>query len=54
MGRDATGLFNQAVWHALERKGLARADWPNAVTLTAAGLGYDTGDARSILHRSGH
>ena len=54
MGRDATGLFNQAVWHALERKGLARADWPNAVTLTAAGLGYDTGDVRSILHRSGH
>ena len=54
MGRDATGLFNQAVWHALERKGLARADWPNAVTLTAAGLAYDTGDMRSILHRSGH
>ena len=54
MGRDATGLFNQAVWHALDRKGLARADWPNAVTLTAEGLVYDTGEARSILHRSGH
>jgi len=54
MGRDATGLFNQAVWHALDRKGLARADWPNAVTLTAAGLAYDTGDARGILHRSEH
>jgi len=54
MGRDATGLFNQAVWHALERKGLARADWPETITLTAAGLAYDTGEARSILHRSGH
>jgi len=54
MGRDATGLFNQAVWNALDRKGLARADWPNAVTLTAAGLAYDTGEARNILHRSSH
>ena len=36
----------EAVWHALDRKGLARADWPQAVTLTPAGLAYDTGDAR--------
>jgi hypothetical protein len=54
MGRDATGLFNQAVWNALHRKGLVKAAWPNAVTLTAAGLAYDTGEARGILHRSGH
>ena len=54
MGSDATGLFNQAVWHALDRKGLARADWPQAVTLTAAGLAYDTGEAREILRASGH
>jgi len=54
MGSDATGLFNEAVWHALDRKGLARADWPKAITLTAAGLAYDTGDAREILHQSGH
>jgi hypothetical protein len=54
LGKDATGLFNEAVWNALARKGLARADWPKAVTLTAEGLGYDTGDAREILHASGH
>ena len=54
MGSDATGLFNEAVWHALERKGLARANWPQAITLTAEGLTYDTGDARNILHASGH
>jgi hypothetical protein len=54
MGSDATGLFNEAVWHALERKGLARANWPQAITLTADGLAYDTGDARDILHASGH
>ena len=54
MGRDATGLFNAAVWNALSRKGLARADWPNAITLTAGGLAYDTGLAGDILHRAGH
>lgn len=54
MGKDATGLFNQAVWHALDRKGLARSDWPNGITLTVEGLGYDTGLAGEILHRSAH
>src|SRR5262245_20558913 len=54
LGKDATGLFNEAVWNALTRKGLARAVWPKAVTLTAEGLAYDTGDARDILRVSGH
>lgn len=54
MGRDATGLFNQAVWNALSRKGLARSDWPNGITLTAGGLAYDTGLSGRILHNSGH
>lgn len=54
MGRDATGLFNEAVWNALTRKGLARSDWPNGITLTAGGLEYDTGLAGEILHRAGH
>ena len=54
MGRDATGLFNQAVWNALSRKGLARADWPRAITLTLEGLAYDTGAAGEILHPAGH
>lgn len=54
MGKDATGLFNESVWNALTRKGVARADWPNTITLTPAGLAYDTGMADEILHRSGH
>jgi hypothetical protein len=54
LGKDATGLFNEAVWNALQRKGLARVEWPRSVTLTAEGLAYDTGEARAILHASGH
>jgi hypothetical protein len=53
-GSHATGLFNQAVWNALTRKGLARAEWPSAITLTAEGLAYDTGLEEEILHRSAH
>ena len=52
--RDMTGLYNEKVWHALERKGLVRADWPHRITLTAAGIGYDTGGSAAILHRSPH
>jgi hypothetical protein len=52
--RDATGLANPAVWVALERKGLARANFPNAIVLTAAGLAYDTGVAAQILHGADH
>jgi hypothetical protein len=52
-GRDATGLFNEAVWNALTRKGLARSGWPATITLTAAGLAYETGLADDILHQ-GH
>lgn len=53
-GKDATGLTNEAVWHALERKGLAQADYPRQLVLTPEGLSYDTGLAGEILHRSGH
>jgi len=54
-GSDATGLYNENVWHALERKGLARADWPHRLTLTASGLGYETALADEILHKgAGH
>jgi hypothetical protein len=53
-GKDATGLYNEAVWNALTRKGLARAEWPHQITLTESGLGYDTGLAEQILHRSEH
>lgn len=54
MSRDATGLFNEGVWKALERKGLAKsAAFPQQITLTAEGTGYDTGMAQ-ILHGGGH
>ena len=53
-GKDASGLYNDKVWHALERKGLARADWPHNIALTAAGLAYDTGLAHEILGPSPH
>ncbi|MGA7675169.1 MAG: hypothetical protein WCA78_09005 [Rhizomicrobium sp.] len=52
--KDATGLYNEAVWHALARKGLARSDWPHRITLTVAGLGYDTALASEVFHRSEH
>lgn len=52
-GADMTGLFMQAVWNALERKGLARAEWPARITLTKDALSYETGLADAILHR-GH
>jgi hypothetical protein len=53
-GSDATGLFNEAVWNALARKGLARSEWPAAVILTSEGLAYETGLAGEILHRGSH
>lgn len=52
--KDASGLQNQAVWVALERRGLIRGAFPMAVTLTRAGLDYDTGLRDHILHGSDH
>jgi ribosomal protein S19E (S16A) len=52
--KHMTGLFNEKVWHALERKGLVRADWPHRITLTAEGLAYETGLADSVLQRAAH
>ena len=52
--KDATGLYNEAVWHALERKGLARADWPHRITLTAAALSYDTGASGEVFRIAKH
>ncbi|MGH7013449.1 MAG: hypothetical protein ACREEL_04725 [Stellaceae bacterium] len=54
MTRDATGLRNQAVWVALERKGLIKSFFPDGAALTAAGLAYETGVAGAILHRADH
>jgi hypothetical protein len=52
--KDASGLYNEKVWHALERKGLARADWPHRITLTPAGIAYDTGVSGDFLRASPH
>lgn len=52
--KDTSGLFNEAVWHALTRKGLARADWPHRITLTIDGLQYNTGLAEEIFHAAQH
>jgi hypothetical protein len=54
MSRDATGLANEAVWKALERKGLLKSMFPRAALMTADGLAYDTGLRDKILHRSQH
>jgi hypothetical protein len=54
MTRDASGLFNEAAWKALERKGLIRAMFPDACLMTPAGLAYDTGLGDSLMHRGDH
>jgi hypothetical protein len=53
-GADATGLFNQAVWSALEHKGLARSEYPRAITLTAEGIAYQTGLENEMFRHGGH
>ncbi len=53
-GRDATGLNNEGVWKALERRGLARPFFPLGIALTQTGVNYDTGLSDTILHRSDH
>lgn len=54
MTSDATGLHNQAVWVALERKGLIKSFFPDGAAVTAAGLAYETGVDGAILHRADH
>jgi ribosomal protein S19E (S16A) len=54
MTADATGLFNEAAWKALERKGLIQSDFPHGALVTAEGIAYETGLADQILHRSHH
>ena len=51
---DASGLFNQAAWVALERKGLIKSHFPEAALLTPAGQEYDTGLLDRLLHQSDH
>ncbi len=51
---DASGFSNEAVWRAMERKGLARSNFPLAITLTKEGLDYDTGLKDRLAHPSDH
>lgn len=51
---DATGFSNQAVWVALERKGMIRSSFPYALTLTDLGKAYETGMETKILHGTDH
>ncbi|MEQ8666346.1 MAG: hypothetical protein RIC16_11550 [Rhodospirillales bacterium] len=52
--RDISGFTNPAVWTALSRKGLARADDPVTVTLTRKGVDYDTGLGHMFQTPSDH
>ena len=53
--RDASGFGNEAVWKALERKGLARVlEFPTALTLTPLGQTYNTGLTEQMAHPSDH
>lgn len=54
LSKDATGLRNQSVWKALERKGLARSMFPFGLTLTEEGERYLTGLDDKILYRADH
>ena len=54
LARDATGLRNESVYLALERKGLARSYYPLGIALTADGLAYDTRLGARVLHRADH
>ena len=41
--KDASGFTNETIWNALEKKGLAKSDFPVSITLTIAGLEFKTG-----------
>jgi len=52
-GQDASGFSNEAVWRALERKGLIKSAFPIQATLTPQALEYDTG-LRDQFEHSDH
>lgn len=54
MAANATGLRNESVWKALERKGLARSFFPYGIALTPDGQTFDTGLRETILIGAGH
>ena len=54
MAKDASGLKNESVWRALERKGLIRGDYPLSLRITPTGQEYDSGLADKVLRRAEH
>lgn len=52
--QDASGLANESVWMALERKKLIKSLFPMGCVLTPAGGAYDTGLKDQILHQGHH
>ena len=54
LAKDATGLFNRAVYTVLARRGLVLGGMAGFPILTPEGLAYPTGVAAQILHRSDH
>jgi hypothetical protein len=51
--KDGTGLANEAVWTALERKGLIASSFPVSATLTKEGQEYPIGHL-PIFHGHAH
>ena len=54
LAKDATGLTNESVWAALDRKGLVRGEFPHHIRITSAGMEYESGVAHKVLHQSTH
>jgi len=52
--RDASGFSNPAVWVALRRKELIKDADLGGVTLSAAGVAYDTGLNDNFIEDSDH
>jgi len=52
-GQDASGFSNEAVWRALERKGLMKSHFPIQATLTIEGQNFETG-LRDQFEHSDH
>ena len=53
-GADANGLRLEPVWLGLQRKGLAKSFFPQAIVLTKDGIEYETGIKDQVLHSAGH
>ena len=46
--KDASGFNNEKVWRVLEKKGLAKSEFPTRIILTKAGIEFDTGFSKEF------